>query len=379
MIPVVDLKAQYLEIKDELTAVVNRTLADGRFILGPNVAALEAEIAAYCGTRFAVGVASGTDALHLALRALGVGPGDEVITTPFTFIATVEAISYCGATPIFVDIDPATYNLDAAQIEAKITPRTRAILPVHLYGQPADMIPVMELAKKYRLAVVEDCAQAIGAEIGGRQVGSIGDAGCFSFFPSKNLGAAGDGGMIVGNDESLSAKIRRLRAHGSDRKYYHEEIGYNSRLDEIQAAILRVKLRYLDKWTEARRSRAALYDRLLSHLPEVTRPSVAPDRTHAWHQYTIGIDNRDEIKARLARDGIDSAVHYPVPIHLQPAYAYLGIGGGSHPRSECAADRVLSLPIFPQLDDDRVALVCESVARTRPTEPGAALADCATE
>ncbi|MDP1808322.1 MAG: DegT/DnrJ/EryC1/StrS family aminotransferase [Actinomycetota bacterium] len=362
MIPVVDLKAQYLEIKDELTAAVNQTLADGRFILGPNVAALEDEIAAFCGARFAVGVASGTDALHLALRALGVGPGDEVITTPFTFIATVEAISYCGAVPVFVDIDPATYNLDVGQIEAKITPRTRAILPVHLYGQPADMAEIMTLAGKYKLAVVEDCAQAIGAEYKDKRVGSIGNIGCLSFFPSKNLGGAGDGGMIVTDDEETAGRIRRLRAHGSSRKYYHEEIGYNSRLDELQAAVVRTKLKRLENWTAARRSRAGLYDTLLSELPGVKRPATGANRTHVWHQYTIRVKERDPIRERLANRGIDSAVHYPLPIHLQPAYADLGLVAGAYPQSELATTEVLSLPMYPQLSEKQVTYVCRTLA-----------------
>ncbi len=362
MIPIVDLKAQYLEIKDELEAAVKETLAGGRFILGPSVEALEKETAAYCGAAFGVGVASGTDALHLALLALGIGPGDEVITTPFTFIATAEAISYTGATPVFVDIDPATYNLDCGQVEAKITSRTRALLPVHLYGQPADMDDILALAAKYKLSVVEDCAQAVGAQYKGRRVGAFGDAGCFSFFPSKNLGGAGDGGLIVTNDRALADRLKRLRAHGSSRKYFHEEIGYNSRLDEIQAAIIRVKLRYLDKWTLARQSRAALYGELLSSAAGIARPRIAPDRTHVWHQYTIRAANRDEIKDRLAAAGIDSAVHYPVPIHLQPAYAQLAQTAGAFPQSETAAAQVLSLPIYPQLSDADVAAVCKQLA-----------------
>lgn len=362
MIPVVDLKAQYLEIKEELESAVGETLAQGRFILGPQVDKLEKAIASYCGGAFAVGVASGTDALQLALLALGIGPGDEVITTPFTFIATAEAISHTGATPVFVDIDPLTYNLDVEQIESKISPRTRAILPVHLYGQPADMDPILAVAGRHKLAVIEDCAQAIGAEYKGRRVGALGDAGCFSFFPSKNLGGAGDGGMIVINDERLADRLKRLRAHGSSRKYFHEEIGYNSRLDEIQAAIIGVKLRYLDRWTEARRSRAVMYEDALSAVPAIGRPSVAPDRTHVWHQYTVRAGDRDELKKRLAAEGIDSAVHYPIPIHLQPAYAHLALGAGAYPRSELAANEVLSLPIYPQLADLQITNICDRIA-----------------
>lgn len=362
--PVVDLKAQYAEIKDELAAAVSQALADGRFILGPNVTALETEIAAYCNTRYAVGVASGTDALHLALRALGVGPGDEVITTPFTFIATAEAISYCGALPVFVDIDPLTYNLDAGQIEAKISSRTRAILPVHLYGQPADMTQIMALADKYKLAVVEDCAQAIGAKYNGKPVGSIGNIGALSFFPSKNLGGAGDGGMIVTDDEQTAAAVRRLRAHGSNRKYFHEEIGYNSRLDELQAAIVRVKLGRLEEWNTARRSRAYVYNKLLSEFVQIIPPTLGENRTHVWHQYTIRLKNRDEIKSRLSNMGIDSAIHYPLPIHLQPAYADLGINEGLLPASETAATQVLSLPMYPQLTDGQVERVCHALTDT---------------
>jgi len=358
MIPVADLKAQYLEIKDELDAAVSETLADAHFILGPNVAALESEVAAYCDTRFGIGVASGTDALHLALRALNIGPGDEVVTTPFTFIATAEAISYVGATPVFVDIDPITFNIDPGRLEAAIGPRTRAILPVHLYGQPADMDEIGAIANEHKLAVIEDCAQAIGATYRGRKAGSFGAFGCLSFFPSKNLGGAGDGGMLVTGDEQLAARVRRLRAHGSSRKYYHEEIGYNSRLDELQATIVRVKLRHLDTWTRRRQEIAALYDSRLSENNGIALPVTGDDHTHVRHQYTIKIHDRDRVKTELTEHGIDSAIHYPLPIHLQPAYAYLGRRAGDFPVSERAAAEVLSLPMYPQLADAQVERIC---------------------
>ena len=320
-------------------------------------------MADFCQAKFAIGVASGTDALHLALRALDIGPGDEVITTPFSFIATAESISHVGAKPVFVDIDPHTFNIDAKQIEAKIGPRTRALLPVHLYGQPADMDLILAVADKHKLAVVEDCAQAIGATIGDRPVGSLGDIGCFSFFPSKNLGGAGDGGMAITSDEQLAARIKRLRAHGSSRKYFHVEIGFNSRLDEIQAAILRIKLRHLKRWTASRRSRAHLYEQILSEARGIETPALAPGRTHAWHQYTLRLNERDKIKEALFQKAIGTAIHYPIPIHLQPAYSHLGLGTGSYPQSERLAGEVLSIPIYPQLRDDQIEAVCDELRK----------------
>lgn len=358
MIPLVDLQAQYEQIGTELVEAVKATLKSGAFILGPNVTALEAEVASYCETDFAIGVASGTDALHLALLALGIGPGDEVITTPFTFIATAEAISYVGATPVFADIDPLTFNIDATAVGRKISSRTKAIIPVHLYGQPADMDSLMAVANEHGLAVVEDCAQAIGARFEEKRVGSFGALGCLSFFPSKNLGGAGDGGMIITSDEGLAARIKRLRAHGSNRKYYHAEIGFNSRLDELQAAILRVKLRYLDQWTSGRQAAAERYSQLLSGSEKIILPARAARRTHVWHQFTVRVRERDRVRQRLSDNRIDSAIHYPLPIHRQEAYAHLNIERSDYPVSDQAAREVLSLPMHPHLTQEQVSQVC---------------------
>lgn len=362
MIPLIDLKAQYKSIKDEIDKAISEVLESGQFILGPNVKDLEEEIAAYCETKYTVGVASGTDALHLSLLALGIREGDEVITTPFTFVATAEAISQTGATPVFVDIDPATYNIDPLQIEKKISLKTKAILPVHLYGQPADMDRVMELAKSYNLFVVEDCAQAIGAEFQNQKVGSFGDAGCLSFFPSKNLGAYGDGGMVVTNSEDLAEKVRMLRTHGSLRKYYHSLLGFNSRLDEMQASILRVKFRYLEEWNKARQEKAQFYNTELARLP-LTLPQTAPQRTHVYHQYTIRSEKRDIIQKALGEVQIASAVHYPLPLHLQEVYKPLGCVPESLPESEKAAREVLSLPMFPELTHTRITEIANTVKR----------------
>lgn len=363
-IPLLDLKAQYETIRSEIERAVAGVLDSGQFILGPNVAAFEKEMAAYCGASHGVGVASGTDALHLALLAAGVNPGDEVITTPFTFIATVEAVSHVGADPVFVDIDPATFNLDAGQIESKINDKTRAIIPVHLYGQPAEMTEIVRLAKAYNLKVVEDCAQAIGAVYKGQKVGSIGDAGCFSFFPSKNLGGYGDGGMVMTNDAELARRLKALRAHGSRRKYEHEMIGFNSRLDELQAAALRVKLRYVDGWNAKRAEKASLYNRLLAEAKNLETPPMAADHTHVYHVYTVRIKTgRDEIRHGLAEAEIASAVHYPIPVHLQDAYRHLGLKSGSYPNSERAAKEVLSLPLYPELSDSQIKTVASVLNR----------------
>lgn len=357
-IPLVDLKAQYNSIKDEIDAAVQKVLQSGQFILGPEVKAFEDEVAAYCGTKYAVGVASGTDALHLALLACGIKPGDEVITTPFTFIATAESIAKCGAMPVFADIDPRNYNIDAQQIEARITAKTKAVLPVHLYGQPADMDDILRICKKYNLKVVEDCAQALGAEHKGKKVGSLGDAGCLSFFPSKNLGAYGDGGMGVTNDPKIAETVRILRVHGSKTTYQHVMHGFNSRLDALQAAILRVKLRHLDKWNELRRSKAELYTKLLSRIDGIEPPHFDKHSKSSCNYYTIRLKHsrlkRDELRKHLESKGIQTMVYYPLSLHLQEVYRYLGYKKGDFPQSEQAQEQVLSLPMYPELSDGQI-------------------------
>jgi dTDP-4-amino-4,6-dideoxygalactose transaminase len=360
-VPLLDLTAQYRAIRPEIDGAIAEVLAGGRFILGPQVAALEAEVAARCKVAHAIGVASGTDALYLALRACDVGPGNEVITTSFSFIATAEAIALAGARPVFADIDPTTFNIDPKGIEAQITPRTRAILPVHLFGQPAEMDPLLAVARQRGIRVVEDAAQAIGAADRGRPVGSLGDVGCFSFFPSKNLGAYGDGGMVTTNDEALARRVRRLRAHGDAGRYDHAELGINSRLDEIQAAVLRVKLRHLEAWTEARRANAARYQALLEPCTAVVRPREAPGVRHVYNQYTLRVPRRDALQAHLSARGIGSAVYYPRPIHQQPAFRAWWPGDHRLPESERAAAEVLSLPIFPELGEERLRRVAETI------------------
>ncbi len=358
-----DLKAQYAAIRDEIRAALDGVLEAQHFILGPNVQALEDEIARYCGVRCAVGVASGTDALILALHAAGVGRGDEVILPTFSYIATGDTVSLLGATPVFVDVLPDTFNIDPAQMEVHITPRTRAIVPVHLYGQPADMDAVLAVAKKHNLPVIEDNAQAIGATFRGRKTGSMGSAGCLSFFPSKNLGGYGDGGMIVTDSEPMATRLRSLRGHGTVRhKYRSEEQGWNSRLDELQAAILRVKLRHLDAWKSGRQANARRYDELLVRIPGVTPPRVAPGCEHVYHQYTIRVPNRDLVQQHLAAQGIASTVYYPVPLHLQKMYASLGGRPGSLPAAERAAQEVLSLPIYAELTEAQIGRVCDALA-----------------
>ena len=372
MIPILDLKAQYESIKDEINAAMAEVLESTQFILGSAVRDLEQRVAAYCGCEYGVGVASGTDALRLTLTALGIGPGDEVITTPFTFIATANTISHCGARPVFVDIDPRTYNVDPAAIEAAITERTKAIVVVHLYGQPADMDPIMELAETHGLYVIEDAAQAIGARYKDRQVGSIGHAACLSFYPTKNLGAYGDGGMVVTNDAALAEKVDILRRQGSKKKYRAEVLGFNSRLDSLQAAILGVKLKYLDGWNEGRRRVAQRYNELLTDLL-VTTPYESPNGYHVYHQYTIRAPQRDALAAYLKERGIGTMVYYPVPLHLQGLYANLGYGEGSPsttlrqgsgrrlPVSEGASQEVLSLPMYPELTGAQQVVVTEAI------------------
>jgi dTDP-4-amino-4,6-dideoxygalactose transaminase len=352
MIPMIDLKKQFSEIKDEIFAVMTEILESTQYILGPKVLELEQKIAHYHGVPEAIGVASGTDALHLAVEALGIGEGDEVITTPFTFFATAEAIFYTGATPVFVDIEPDTMNIDPAKIEEKITGKTKAILPVHIFGHPADMDAICTIAKKHDLMIIEDCAQSFGAEIRGKKTGSFGDAGCFSFYPSKNLGAFGDGGMVLLQDASAAGDIRQLRNHGSKGAYKHERVGFNSRLDELQAGMLLVKFKRIDEYNEKRRKRAALYNEFLSD--SVIRPVERPGVKHVYHQYTLRSAKRDEIQKTLRDSNISSVVYYPIPLHLQEAVSFLGYKKGDFPVAEEAAEKVLSLPIYPELPEEAV-------------------------
>jgi dTDP-4-amino-4,6-dideoxygalactose transaminase len=360
MIPILDLKAQYRTIKSELDAAVIRVLENAQFILGPEVAAFEKEFAAYCGAAEAVGVNSGTSALHLALLAGGIGPGDEVITTPFTFIATAAAIVYTGARPVFVDIDPDSFNIDVTRIESAITPRTKAILPVHLFGQPADMDPILDIARRRGLLVIEDAAQSHGAEYKGRRVGGIGAMGCFSFYPGKNLGAAGEGGAVVTNDPAYAHQIRLLRDWGSERKYIHQMKAYNYRMEGMQGAILRVKLRHLEQWTEARRAHAARYGELLQDCG-VRLPETMPYARHVYHVYTVRSADREILRAALQEREIQTGIHYPVPIHLQPAYEDLGYERGAFPAAEQAAAEVLALPIYPEMSGAQLEEVASAV------------------
>ena len=351
-IPLLDLKAQYLSLKQEIDQAIIKVLESGRFIFGPEMHALEQEIAAYCGTDYAVAVGNGTDALVLALHACGIKQGDEVITSPFTFFASAESIANVGATPVFVDIDPVTMNIDVNKIEANLTSRTKAIIPVHIFGQMADMESLMQLARVYGLKVIEDAAQAIGAEYNGKKAGSYGDVGTFSFFPTKNLGAYGDGGMLVTGDEEIAEKTRMLRFHGCKTKYYHDEVGYNSRLDEIQAAILRVKFRYLDAWNEARREKAALYDKLLEPLAKQGKlilPGRDPQAKHVYHLYVLRSADREKIAMELNAKGIASGVYYPLPLHLQKAFAHLGYKPGDLPVAEKTCTEALAIPCYPEL------------------------------
>jgi dTDP-4-amino-4,6-dideoxygalactose transaminase len=355
-----DYAAQYAGMKDEMDAAYHKVMDKGAFVLGEEVARLEEEIAALCGVAHGVGVNSGTDALLISMLALGFGPGDEVITTPFTFFATAETISHTGATPVFVDIDPATFNISPAAIEAAVTPRTKGIVPVHLYGQMADMDPIMETARKHGLAVVEDAAQVIGGAYKGRPAGSIGNASGFSFYPTKNLGGCGDGGMIVTDDADVAAQARVIRAHGTRVTYHYERLGYCSRLDELQAAFLRVKLRHLADWNNTRRAHAALYNERLAGADLVT-PSEAAGVRHVYHQYTIRSGRRDDLKTHLAAGGVDSNIYYPLALHQQEVYEHLGYRPGSLPHAEAAAREVLSLPIHPDLSPEGIAYTAERI------------------
>jgi len=361
LIPLIDLKKQYESIKDEVNSEISKVLENTNFILGHQVEELEHEVAKYFGTKYAIGVGSGTDALLLALIACGIGKGCEVITTPFTFIATSESICRAGAKPSFCDIDEKTYNLKPDNIREKITPSTRAILPVHLYGLTCDMDKILALAKEYNLKVIEDCAQAFGAEYKGNKVGSLGDAGCLSFFPAKNLGAYGDGGMVITNSEEIALKVRILRNHGSENKYYYSIHGFNSRLDTLQAAILKIKLKYIDKWLNMRQKNAEYYRMMLSD-PDIITPFIPDYAKHSFNYYTICIKkDRDIIKSRLSKSGVASAIYYPLCLHLQKVYKYLGYNRGDFPVAEKLQDEVLSLPMYPELSRKEIKKVSEII------------------
>ncbi|MCA1629197.1 MAG: DegT/DnrJ/EryC1/StrS family aminotransferase [Acidobacteria bacterium] len=369
-VPFVDLQAQYRTIKGEIDAAIARVIESSSFVLGREVEAFEAAFAGYVGARFCVGVSNGTAAIQIALQACGVGAGDEVIVPANTFFASAEAVSTAGATPRFVDADPASYNIDPARIEAAITERTRAILPVHLYGQSADLDPIFEIAARHNLIVIEDAAQAHGARYKGRRVGALARAGCFSFYPGKNLGAYGEGGAVVTDDREIARLARMLRDHGSERKYHHDIVGYNFRMEGIQGAVLAAKLPHLDNWNELRRRHAARYDELLANSG-LTLPREEAYARHVYHLYVVLSDARDELQKSLAGAGVQTGIHYPVPVHLQPAYASLGHLPGDFPESERQAARVLSLPMFPELTGGQLARVAEAVnevvARPQPS------------
>jgi len=369
-IPFVDLKKQYRSIKDEIDSAIFDVIENTSFVSGRHIRKLEEDFAGYCDVRYAAGVGNGTDALYLAMRACGIGPGDEVITVPNTFIATTEAITLTGARAGFVDIDPETYNMDPAKLEeylqrrsrnAGLQTRPKAVIPVHLYGQPADMDPINQIAEKYNLTVIEDAAQAHGALYKGKRAGSLGRVACFSFYPGKNLGAYGDGGIVVTDDEDIYNIVSRMRNHGRTEKYIHEFEGVNSRLDNLQAAVLLVKLKKLDEWNEKRRLNARKYDELLSKIDGVTIPVIREGNLSVFHLYVIQVDNRDKLKEFLAGRGISSGIHYPVPLHLQPAYRYLGLSEGAFPNAERIAGRILSLPMFPELTDEQIYNVVENI------------------
>lgn len=373
-VPMIDLVEQHEAIRDEVHAAVLRVLDSQKFILGEEVAALELELATYCDARHAIGCASGTDALILSLAALGIGPGDEVITTPFSFFATASCIERVGAKPVFVDIDPASYNLDPQAVAAAVNSRTKAIIPVHLFGRCAEMEPLWRLGVQHGLAIIEDAAQSIGASYHGRRAGVLGTIGCFSFFPTKNLGGAGDGGMLTTDDPDLAARLKRLRVHGDAGRYEHVELGYNSRLDAIQAAVLRVKLGRLDRWTEQRAANAARYDRWIDEAGLtglITLPAACTEGDHVWNQYTVRVrdGHRDQLLTELQQRQIGCAVYYPKPLHLQPCFAHLGYQAGEFPASERLAAEALALPIYPELGATRqhrvVEALCEASATVR--------------
>jgi dTDP-4-amino-4,6-dideoxygalactose transaminase len=370
VIPFVDLKAQYLSIKSEVDAAVLNVFETTAFVLGPAVVGFEKSFAAYCKTEHAIGTSTGTSALHLSLLAAGIGKGDEVITTPFTFVATVSAIDYSGAKPVFVDITPDTYTIDPAKIEAAITPRTKAILPVHLHGRPADMDPILDIAKRKKLVVIEDACQAHGAEYKGRRAGSIGDIGCFSFYPGKNLGAYGEGGGVTTNNADYAKKVRLLRDWGAEKKYYHDLKGYNYRLEGVQGAVLGVKMKYIEDWTESRRKHGARYDKLLAGGP-YGLPSAPSNMRHVYHVYAVRHPERDALAAFLNERGIQTGIHYPIPVHLQKSFAELGHKVGDFPHSELAAHQVLSLPMFPEFTEkqqDEVVAALREFAEKHPVK-----------
>ncbi|GAC1342348.1 MAG: DegT/DnrJ/EryC1/StrS family aminotransferase [Ktedonobacteraceae bacterium] len=361
-IPLVDLRLQYRTIKYEVIAAIEDVLADMNLFLGPQTQAFEQEFAAYCGCRYGVGLSSGTDALALALRACDIGAGDEVITVANTFIATVEAIALVGATPIFVDIDAETYTLDWQQLDHVLTSRTRAIIPVHLYGYPVEMQPVLEFAQAHGLRVIEDASQAHGATYKGKRVGGLGDIGCFSFYCSKNLGAYGEAGICVTNDSDLAEHLRLLRDHGSRKRYIHEELGVNARMDELQAAVLRVKLHYLDRWNAARQGHARAFTRQLLGVVEAV-PVVRPRSTHVYYAYVVQVQQRERFRQALEKEGIATGVHYPIPLHLQPACQQYGYAPGMLPVTEAAASRIVSLPIYPELTHEQLEKVVDTVKK----------------
>lgn len=361
-VPFVDLKGQYESLKGEILPAIEKVLDSCAFILGPEVAAFEKEFAEYVGTKHAIAVNTGTSALHVALEAAGVGPGDEVISVPMTFVATTAAIVYCGARTVLVDVDPVTHTMNPALVEAAITPHTKAIIPVHLYGQPADLGPIQEICRKHNLILLEDACQAHGAEYKGQRCGSLGHMGAFSFYPGKNLGAYGDSGLAVTNDDELARKMRMLRDWGCEKKYHHELSGYNYRMDNIQGAILRIKLRHLEKWTEARRAHAAFYDQHLKGLNLEFVPQKDYAR-HVYHLYPILVENRDQVMRTLAEEGVQSGIHYPIPVHLQPAYANLGYKEGDFPVSESIARRTMSLPMFPEMTQEQAQRVVDAVKK----------------
>lgn len=364
-VPYLDLSSQYRSIKPEIDAAISSVLESSQFVLGEEVSAFEQEFAKYCGVTETIALNSGTSALHLALLAAGVGPDDEVITVPFTFVASVAAILYTGARPVLVDVEPCSFNMNPAAVEAAITPRTKAILPVHLYGQTADMDPILEIARRHELLVVEDAAQAHGAKYRGRSAGTLGDIGCFSFYPTKNLGAYGEGGAVTTNNSQYAKKIRMLRDWGQDSKYHHVLRGFNYRMEGLQGAILRVKLRHLERWTEARRAVAAKYDEQLAGC-DLVLPREMPWARHVYHVYSLRIADRDTFRAALLDQGIHTSIHYSIPVHLQPCFADLAYGKGSFPESEAAANEVVALPIYPELSSSQVNSVCRAVRKVAP-------------
>jgi len=360
-VPLLDLKPQYAQIKDRLFPSIMEVIESQAFILGPKVEKMEAELASYIGVKHSIGVSSGTDAILISLMALGIGPGDEVITTPYTFFATAGCVARVGAKAVFVDIDSETFNIDPAKLEAAITPKTMAILPVHLFGQCAEMNPILKIAEKHRLAVIEDACQAIGSKYGERQAGSMGTVGCFSFFPSKNLGCFGDGGLITTNDDDLARKIKSLRVHGSEKQYFHSRVGINGRLDALQAAVISAKLPFLDSWTEGRRKNATQYDKFFASNSAVSVPVRRENCFHIFNQYVITVEKRDELKKYLTEKEIGCAIYYPIPLHLQECFRHWGYKPGDFPVSEKAAQTTLALPIYSELPLESLAFVAETV------------------